>query len=185
MKGVSLSRVLGWVSLGLGLTELAFPKRLCHVLGVGSRYSGLVRGLGVRELASGCGLLLQPQRQEWVWSRVAGDAMDLTLLAVTFGLPRANRVWQGFITAAVAGVTLVDVYAALKPEALGLHAGTVTAPLGMGAEAGGPTESWRGSGLAEDIGAEVRPNDEGGLSEEERRRMMREAERQLGLPRVE
>jgi hypothetical protein len=180
MKRERLPWALGWMSVGVGLTELTFPERLCRVLGVPGR-SGLMRVLGVREIATGLGLLLQPRRQ-WVWARVAGDAVDLALLAGTFGRPRANRVWQGLITAAVAGATLVDILvAAGKPSASTHHAGTVTPSRGRGVGSSGPAESWRGSGLAEDVGLNRRPGEEG-ESEAVKRRMMREAARELGLP---
>jgi len=173
---------LGWVSLGIGLTELTFPKGLCRVLGVSKRHAGLMRVLGLREVASGLGLLLQRNRREWVWARVAGDALDLSLLAVSFRLPRANRGWLGAITAAVTGVTLVDMFAAVGTwRSPRLRSGTVTPSLGMDIASGGPAESWRGSGLAEDVGASPHRSEEG-LPDEEKQRMMREAARELGLP---
>jgi hypothetical protein len=108
------------------------------------------------------------------------------LLAMTFGRPRANKAWQGVFTAAVVGGALVDLLvAAGKPSAsspqAGHHAGTVTPPLGMGVGSSGPAESWRGSGLAEDVGLKIRPGEEG-EPEAVKERMMREAARELGLP---
>lgn len=182
MKLERLPWTLGWVSLGIGLTELTFPKDLCRALGVSRHHSALVRTLGIREIANGLGLLLQPHRREWVWARVVGDAIDLALLAVTFRLPRANKGWLGTMTAAVAGVTLVDMSAAAgnwrSPQ---LHSGAVTPSLGMDLASGGPAESWRGSGLAEDVGASPRQGEEG-LPDEVKQRMMKDAERELGLP---
>ncbi|HZH16933.1 MAG TPA: hypothetical protein VE057_21430 [Archangium sp.] len=141
-----------------------------------------MRVLGLREVASGLGLLLQRNRREWVWTRVAGDALDLSLLAVSFRLPRANRGWLGAITAAVTGVTLVDMFAAVGTwRSPRLRSGTVTPSLGMDIASGGPAESWRGSGLAEDVGASPHRSEEG-LPDEEKQRMMREAARELGLP---
>jgi hypothetical protein len=172
---------LGWVSLGVGLTELAIPKRVCRALGAPRRYSWLVRALGIRELASGVGLLIEPHQQRWVWTRVAGDAMDLALLAVTFGIPRVNRAWQRAITAASVGVTLVDLYAAATKRNAPRLSGAVTPSLGMEEGSHAPLESWRGSGLAEDVGATKHPGEEG-ESDEVKQRMMREAERELGLP---
>ncbi len=180
MRRERLAWSLGWMSLGIGLTELTTPKGLCRLLGAPRRYSWLVRALGVRELASGVGLLIQPRQRRWAWARVAGDAMDLALLAVTFGIPRVNRAWQGAITAVVAGATLVDLYAATKRDEPRL-AGAVTPSLGMEEGSNAPLESWRGSGLAEDVGASSRPGEEG-ESDEVKQRMMREAERELGLP---
>jgi len=91
---------LGWVNMGMAVTELTFPEGVCRVMGAPKQYSWLVRSLGLRELAIGLGLLLQPQRRAWVWARVVGDAMDMALLAASFRLPRANRAWQGTLTAA-------------------------------------------------------------------------------------
>jgi hypothetical protein len=181
MKRERLPWALGWASLGIGLTELAFAEGICRVLGLSKYRADRVRALGLRELASGWGLLREPQRRDWVWARVAGDAMDLTLLAVTFGKPRANRLWQGVITAAVAGVTLVDLYAALRRSAP--LARSVTPSLGMDVGRGVPAESWRGSGLAEDVGVNGSRGEEG-EPEEVRQRMMDEAAKRLGLPEV-
>ncbi|WNG30117.1 hypothetical protein F0U62_43455 [Cystobacter fuscus] len=181
MKRERLPWALGWASLGIGLTELAFAEGICRVLGLSKYRADRVRALGLRELASGWGLLREPQRRDWVWARVAGDAMDLTLLAVTFGKPRASRVWQGVITAAVAGVTLVDLYAALRPGAP--LARSAAPSLGKDVGRGVPAESWRGSGLAEDMGVNGSRGEEG-ESEEVRQRMMDEAAKRLGLPEV-
>ncbi|WP_375771903.1 hypothetical protein NR798_13785 [Archangium gephyra] len=173
------------MSLGIGLTELTFPKGLCRVMGVSRRHAGLMRFFGLREVASGLGLLLQPHRREWFWARVAGDVLDLSLLAVAFRLPRANRGWLGAITAAATGLTLVDVFAAAGTwRSPRLHAGKVTPSLGMDAASGGPAESWRGSGLAEDVGASPH-HSEDGLPDKEKQRMMREAARELGLPELD
>jgi hypothetical protein len=181
MKSDRLPWALGWVSLGIGLTELTYPESIARVLGVPRRL-GLVRAMAVRELSSGWGLLFQPQEPRWVWSRVAGDAMDLALLASTFWRPRAKRGWQVAIAAAVVGVTLVDILAAVAPwKALTRRRVTVKPATGMGPELSGPAESWRGSGLAEDVGMNRSQGDEG-PSEEVRQRMMEEAARELGLP---
>jgi hypothetical protein len=183
MKLERLSWALGWASVGIGLTELTFPERLCRVLGA-PRRSWLMRSLGLREVASGLGLLLQPHRREWVWSRVVGDALDLVLLAVSFRLPRANRVWQGAITAGAIGVTLVDLYAATTRSAPLLRSGAVTPSLGMEPGSSGPAESWRGSGLAEDVGVDAQRGEESEPDEVKQRRMD-EAARQLGLPKLD
>jgi hypothetical protein len=151
-------------------------------MGVSKRHAGLMRVCGLREVASGLGLLLQPHRREWVWARVAGDALDLSLLGVAFRLPLSNKGWLGAITAAVTGVTLVDVFAAVETlRSPRLHAGHVTPPLGMDIGSSAPAESWRGSGLAEDVGANPHRGEDS-LPEAERQRMMKEAARELGLP---
>lgn len=176
MRSERLPWALGWVSLKIGLTELAFPQALCRVLGVrGSE--GWVKVLGLREVVAGLGLLLQPHRQrEWIRARVAGDVVDLALLAATFRKPRANRAWQAALTVAVAGVTLVDLIAATR-ELRALPAEDAPWP---GQWTHSPTESWRGSGLAESVGDASEEREE--PSPEVKERMMKEAARTLGLP---
>jgi hypothetical protein len=180
MRRERLSWALGWVNVGMAVTELTFPEGVCRVLGVSKRRAWLVRSLGLRELGIGLGLLLQPRRREWVWARVVGDAMDMALLAVSFRQPRADRTWHGVLAGATVVSALVDLYAATKGEPAHRHAGTVTPSIGMGPGTSGPGESWRGSGLAEDVGMD-RPPSEDGESEEVRQRMMEDAARQLGL----
>ncbi|MFL5346944.1 MAG: hypothetical protein ACJ8AT_19345 [Hyalangium sp.] len=171
-----LARGLGWLSIGLGLTEFAFAEGLCRLLGVRGR-AGLVRVLGARELVTGMGLLSQPKHRPWLWGRVAGDAIDLALLGALHDRSRVTS-WRIASTVAVLGVTLVDVFAASGARLRARRA----APLGpIGTTFGIPGESWRGSGLAEDVGEQQR----GQESEENpavREQRMREAERQLGLP---
>jgi uncharacterized membrane protein len=68
-----------------------------------------LRALGVREIASGVGLLAQPQRPMWLWTRLAGDAMDLTLLGMAFGTHRSHRGRLATATGAVGLVTALDL----------------------------------------------------------------------------
>jgi uncharacterized membrane protein len=107
-----LSKALGWFSVGLGLTELAAPQAVGRWLGVEDRTS-LIRSLGARELASGIGILREQRPVGWVWSRVAGDLMDLAALgaAVPAG-GRRDRVATA--AALVAGITIVDVLVAQR-----------------------------------------------------------------------
>lgn len=183
MKQARLPWTLGWVSLAIGAKQLAFPRRICDVLGASERYSGLVRALGVRELVTGCGLLLQPQRWPWSWARVAGDLMDLSLLAVTFWNPRARRPWQAAITASVVGITLVDLYAAVKHTPFPGRVRELKPSPFETAASGAPAESWRGSALAEEVGASPRKDEVEEPDEATRQRMMEEAAHALGLDR--
>jgi len=70
----------------------------------------IIRGLGVREIASGVGILARPRPAAWLWSRVVGDMMDLALLGLALNSSRTDRVRLAGATAAVAGVTALDVY---------------------------------------------------------------------------
>jgi uncharacterized membrane protein len=125
-----IARGLGWFSIGLGLAEIAAPRGLAKLIGVRGDYSGLIRVLGAREIASGIGILTQRRHDEspnafWMWSRVGGDAMDLALLGAAYRLRgglrgglrgrlrgrlrRSDRGRIAMVTAAVAGVTALDM----------------------------------------------------------------------------
>jgi uncharacterized membrane protein len=80
------------------------------MIGLRGNHDGLFRLLGAREIASGIGILTQRRPALGTWSRVAGDTMDLALLGSAFTLPRANRGRLAATTAAVAGVTALDVF---------------------------------------------------------------------------
>ncbi len=103
-----VARALGWFSVALGVAELAAPRHLSRMIGVGGRPM-LVRALGVRELASGVAILAQRRPTGGLWSRVGGDLMDLALLGTAFKSKGANARRAAAATAAVAGVTVMDV----------------------------------------------------------------------------
>jgi uncharacterized membrane protein len=105
----NISRGLGWFSIGLGLAELAAPRGLTKLIGLRGDHSGLLRTLGMREIASGIGILTEPRPAAWLWSRVGGDAIDLALLGAALRTRKANRRKIAWATAAVAGVTVLDV----------------------------------------------------------------------------
>jgi len=107
---------LGAFSLGLGLAELLAPGELARLIGLpNTRRTRLVlRALGARELFAGVGLLARPRSAGWLWSRVLGDAMDLTLLGDGFTQRRAKVGRLIAATAAVAGVTAIDTFSAAR-----------------------------------------------------------------------
>jgi len=102
--------LLGLFSLGLGAAELLFGRRVNRRLGLGQS-PGLVRAFGAREVASGTAILAFPDMAVPVWTRVAGDVLDL---AVLIGALRSGRQREAALLAlvAVAGVTVVDVITA-------------------------------------------------------------------------
>ncbi len=116
----ALAQGLGWFSIGLGLAEFLAPERLARSLGMEER-AGLIRAYGVREIATGLGILLQERNPApWIWGRVAGDAVDLATLASGLaggGNPRRENV--GLALAAVAGVTVLDLVCARQLAADG------------------------------------------------------------------
>src|ERR1043165_4769937 len=73
-----LARGLGWFSIGLGLTELLAPRLVAKLCGGEGKHTGLIRLYGLREIASGLIIFSQGKNPaSGVWSRVAGDVMDL------------------------------------------------------------------------------------------------------------
>jgi uncharacterized membrane protein len=109
----TLAKALGWFSIGLGLTELAMPRQLGRAIGVGEQPT-LLPLLGLREIASGIGILTRSDPTNGVRARVAGDLLDLALLGSAFASTRSreDRVAAATATAAVLGVTALDVYCA-------------------------------------------------------------------------
>ncbi len=107
---------LGWFSLGLGLTELLAPGFIARAIGLppGRTASGTIRVMGLREVASGIAVLSRPTASTAMWSRVAGDAVDLALLARTFGVADAQRARTALATAAVLGVSVADALVARR-----------------------------------------------------------------------
>lgn len=102
-----VARGLGWFSIGLGLAEVMLPKTMARITGLHGR-EALVRLYGLREIATGIGILLSRNPQPFMWGRVAGDALDLvTLTPAALDGPRPVRA--AVAMAAVAGVTAADL----------------------------------------------------------------------------
>lgn len=114
------ARALGWFSIGLGLLELLAPAAVARAAGLPGR-AGLIRLYGLRELATGAGLLAAQNPEPWLRARVAGDAMDLVTLAtgLTDRNPHAARTAGAVL--AVSAVTAADV---LVVSAMGRHRST-------------------------------------------------------------
>lgn len=114
--GGSLPHGLGWLSLGLGAAALGTPRLVSHLIGVEERTT-LLRLVGLREIASGLGIL-SGRHAGGVLSRVAGDMIDLSLLG---GALRANtgsrRARVAAATAIVAGVTALDYFGMKRVDA--------------------------------------------------------------------
>jgi uncharacterized membrane protein len=105
-----VARGLAWFSIGLGLAELLFPGTVARLAGL-PRRRGLLRLMGVREIASGLSIFMQHRPSTAMWSRVAGDAVDLTFMAGSLASPNARPKRLATSMVAVAGVTALDVYA--------------------------------------------------------------------------
>jgi len=78
----SLARGLGWFSIGLGVVQLLAPRQVSRFIGMpGSE--GMIRACGVREIATGIGILMADDPKPWIYGRVGGDALDLAGLGAT------------------------------------------------------------------------------------------------------
>lgn len=108
-----LAKALAWFSIGLGVAQLLAPRRMSRAVGVADRPM-LWRAIGAREIASGVGILTQRRSAGWLWSRVAGDMMDLALLGTAANTPGAQRSRVAVATAAVAGITVLDVMSSMQ-----------------------------------------------------------------------
>lgn len=104
-----LARMLGWFSIGLGVTELVAPGRLARTLGLEDK-EGLIRAYGLRELASAVPTL-SVDKPIGLASRIAGDALDLATLATALHRDNPQRRNAAIATAMVAGITLLDLAA--------------------------------------------------------------------------
>ena len=122
-RGDALANALGWFSIGLGVAQLAAPRRMARLVGASGDETSqaTMRTVGAREVAAGVGLLSQP-RPAWAWGRVAGDVMDLALLGRTMSTPGGDRDRAVGAAAAVVGVMALDVVCAQR-LASGGHAG--------------------------------------------------------------
>src|SRR5947209_13247609 len=90
-----LAQFLGWFSVALGTAQVAAPRAMCRLIGARGkgRAPTLMRVMGAREITQGLGILVRPRPTGWLWSRVAGDALDVALLAVTAVQNPGRRGW--------------------------------------------------------------------------------------------
>lgn len=114
----ALAQGLGWFSIGLGLAEVLAPGNLARFLGMEER-TELIRVYGMRDIATGVGILSQDDPTPWLWGRLGGDVLDLGTLAAGLKDNNPQRENVGLAIAAVAGVMALDVFCA---RALGAEA---------------------------------------------------------------
>ncbi len=117
--GEWLANGLGWFSIGLGIAELVAPKKVADLIGVsdGDKTRTLLRTYGIREIAAGVGILSQTRPAGWLWGRVAGDVLDLASLGSALSSGTSDRTRVLAATAAVAGVTALDVFCGTRLSA--------------------------------------------------------------------
>src|SRR5436305_12655326 len=103
----SPARALGWFSIGLGLAELAMPRRLARIAGA-PNLPTMTRVFGLREIGTGIGILTSKDPSPWLWGRVAGDALDVATVGT--GLITARRPLRTLASVVMLlGVAYVDL----------------------------------------------------------------------------
>jgi uncharacterized membrane protein len=110
-------RRLGWMSLGLGVAQLAAPDTVRRISGVDDSPTSraVVPLVGARELVHAAGLLTSRRKNIWAWTRVVGDAMDLTSLGMALvhrGGRRRRRLVA--VTGATVAITVLDLLTAVQ-----------------------------------------------------------------------
>ncbi|MEU2613711.1 SRPBCC family protein [Micromonospora sp. NPDC007271] len=112
-----LARLLGWFSLGLGVTALAAGPRASRLAGVDdSRIAPVVlRTAGIRELGHAATLLVPRRPGLGAWTRVAGDVLDLAATGQALRHRCGERQRRlTYVMAALAGITAVDLYVSVR-----------------------------------------------------------------------
>lgn len=109
-----LAKSLGWFGIGLGVVELVAPRQIGRALGVdSSRSRMLIRAFGAREVMSGI-VTLSTEKKFGLWSRVAGDALDIAALTSISDQRNPKRKNVSMALLAVLGATALDLLAASR-----------------------------------------------------------------------
>lgn len=116
MRKLDIARALGWGSLVIGLTEIVATRSLKRAMGV-KGHGGLIKAMGLREWLEGFTVLAGRRSptvlRAGLWSRVAGDALDLALLGAAAKKTR-RPIGLAIVTGMVLGVTALDVVTAFR-----------------------------------------------------------------------
>jgi hypothetical protein len=108
-SGDRMARCLGCFSIALGAVELMAPRAVGRLLGMEGREK-LVRTFGAREISAGI-VSLSTERQAGMWSRVAGDGMDLAALLGAYRRDNPKRSNVGLAIGIVIGIAMLDIAA--------------------------------------------------------------------------
>lgn len=115
-KSERRAKMLGWLGIGLGLAEIAVRRGLAEAIGLkpNRRAQKTLVRLGAREIVTGVGILVTRRPAPFLWARVLGDIVDIALLTRSEPLKKRDAKRVTAATAAVAGITLLDVWTALE-----------------------------------------------------------------------
>jgi len=109
-----LARVLGVLSLGLGVVALLRPRDVQEAVGVRRDHTRVVQMLGIREIISAVLTFIQPRPFIGSWSRVLGGAVDLALLGAAFRSRRTDKDRLKVAAATLAGLGALDVLTSVQ-----------------------------------------------------------------------
>ncbi|HYC31659.1 MAG TPA: SRPBCC family protein [Gemmatimonadales bacterium] len=114
--GDPLAKGLGLFSIALGVAQIAAPRKMSRFIGIedSRRNRDTMLAIGLRELASGFGILTRSEPAGWLQARAGGDVMDLALLGRAYRADRREGDRLAMAIAAVAGVLALDVVAARR-----------------------------------------------------------------------
>lgn len=111
----TLNRFLGVFSAALGVPQTFMTERFLRFIGLRPTDEARkwTRVVGVREHLPAVGLLSGWRPALWLWSRVAGDVMDLALLGAARRQKKADQGRLNGATAGVVGALGIDLLAAV------------------------------------------------------------------------
>ncbi len=109
---------IAWFSVALGVTQIVAPDALARLIGVrpSQNTRTAMRAIGVRELTTGFGLLSNAKSTPWLWTRLAGNMVDLSLIGSGVGRRAEDRTRATRAAIAVGGVAALDFYAAARSQ---------------------------------------------------------------------
>ena len=122
MRTDRFARTLGWVSLALGTAQLTAPRTISRLSGIDDSPAAarITKAVGGREMLHAALMLGGREPARWAWTRVAGDAMDLTLLGKAMARREGARRRRVAATmAAVTGITALDLLCAVRGNGSG------------------------------------------------------------------
>ena len=109
---IAFARGLGLLTIGLGLIDTFGRRAVARKTGLPNE--PLIALYGLREIASGIGLVASRDPLPWVLARLGGDALDIGTLAagVSARNPERNGALAGVLM--VAALTAIDVALAAR-----------------------------------------------------------------------
>jgi hypothetical protein len=111
----TLARGLGWFSLALGAAELIAPGSIRRRTGA-PVFDRIIQAYGLREAATGVALLAAEKPVRLVWTRVAGDLVDIATLLPALRPDNPHRAGAQAALAFVLLATATDLAVAVQGD---------------------------------------------------------------------